>query len=231
LQCSEFAEQSRSARGKKKKKKGGSEIARLPFCEDLIKATTCNLLLPPCDGDGTQRYRKPCKAFALALQLGCNWTINVGDLSFAEPPDCFELPIRAYSEAEYLDAAEIGAAGGEDSTSRADDVLKIATLLEEEGHREHAAFMHLQVLRYRSDDPVAHLRTFALGELKRSWNPRLSAVACFRSRDYDLRTHAPARRAREPLVRIQKLACTSFTAHINARTRARAHTHSKSHGA
>lgn len=101
----------------------------------------------------------------MALKLGCNWTINVGDLSFAEPPDCFELPIRTYSDAEFLDAAEIGAAGGDGTSNRADDVLKIAALLEEEGHKEHAAFMYLQVLRYRHDDPVAHLRTFAVGEL------------------------------------------------------------------
>jgi len=34
----------------------------------------------------------------LALQHGCNWTMNVGDLSFAEPPDCYELPLRPYTE-------------------------------------------------------------------------------------------------------------------------------------
>ena len=24
----------------------------LPFCEELISATICNLLMPPCEGDG-----------------------------------------------------------------------------------------------------------------------------------------------------------------------------------
>lgn len=154
----DFAQQ----RPKKKKKGATGRVARLPFCEQLIKATTCNLLMPPCDGDGSQRYRKPCKAFSLALQYGCNWTLPVGDLSFAEPPDCFELPIRAYMQAEYLDAGEIGADAETDTSSRADDVVTIAKLLEEEGHTEHAAFMYLQALRFRSDDKFAHLRTFAV---------------------------------------------------------------------
>ena len=106
----------------------------------------------PRTATGSQRYRKPCKAFFLALQHGCNWTMNVGDLSFAEPPDCFELPIRAYTEAEYLDAAALGAEGEADSGGRADDILKIAALLEDEALTEHAVFMYLQALRYRSDD-------------------------------------------------------------------------------
>ena len=29
---------------------------RLPFCEELIKGVTCNLLMPPCDGDGSQVF-------------------------------------------------------------------------------------------------------------------------------------------------------------------------------
>jgi hypothetical protein len=62
----------------------------------LRRATVCNLLLPPCEGDGSQRYRKPCKSFELALKHGCGWDLRMGDLSFAEPPDCYELPIRPY---------------------------------------------------------------------------------------------------------------------------------------
>lgn len=65
---------------------------RLSFCEDLFEAVACNLLIPPCEGDGSQRYRKPCKAFALALEHGCNWTNTYGDLAFAEPPDCWVHP-------------------------------------------------------------------------------------------------------------------------------------------
>jgi hypothetical protein len=59
--------------------------------------------------------------------------IQVGDLSFAEPPDCFELPIRSYTETEYLDAIEIGASGEADKSSRADDILAIASLLDDQG--------------------------------------------------------------------------------------------------
>jgi hypothetical protein len=167
---------------KPKKKKTGSaappaSAVRLPFCESLIKATTCNLLMPPCDGDGSQRYRKPCKAFFLALQLGCNWTMNVGDLSFAEPPDCFELPIRAYTEAEYLDAAALGAEGEADSGGRADDILKIAALLEDEALTEHAVFMYLQALRYRSDDTAVCQWTHVRLRARRTCE-RASARAC-----------------------------------------------------
>ena len=157
----------RTSRKDKKKKKHGtpdelSPFNRLPFCEALIRATACNLLMPPCDGDGSQRYRKPCKAFDLALKHGCNMTLNVGDLSFAEPPDCFQLPIRTYKEPEYLDASEIGAEDGEQNEgSRADDLLKIAAVLEEVGQTEHAAFIYLQSLRYRPEDTQAHQRTFA----------------------------------------------------------------------
>jgi len=157
----DFTQHRPPAKAKKRKKGAAAPPAsavRLPFCEELIKGTTCNLLMPPCDGDGSHRYRKPCKAFHLALQHGCNWTMNVGDLSFAEPPDCFELPIRAYTEAEYLDAAALGAEGEPDSGGRADDILKIAALLEEEALTEHAVFMYLQSLRYRSDDAVVCAR-------------------------------------------------------------------------
>lgn len=52
--------------------------------------------MPACEGDGTQRYRKPCKAYDLALKHGCDWDLRMGDLSFAEPPDCYELPVREY---------------------------------------------------------------------------------------------------------------------------------------
>ena len=72
--------------------------------------------------------------------------------SYVPPPDCFELPIRAYTEAEYLDAAALGAEGEADSGGRADDILKIAALLDEEALTEHAVVMYLQALRYRSDD-------------------------------------------------------------------------------
>ncbi|KAJ1494514.1 hypothetical protein T484DRAFT_1765158 [Baffinella frigidus] len=86
--------------------KGAEDL--LPFCKELIAATICNLLMPPCEGDGSERYRKPCRAFDLALQHGCNLTLPFGDLSFAEPPDCYDLPIRNYaSEVGLTDYSQV----------------------------------------------------------------------------------------------------------------------------
>lgn len=96
---------------------------------DLRRATICNLLIPPCEGDGTKRYRKPCKAFEEVIKHGCGWELNMGDLSFAEPPDCYELPIRMGEEEAYADAAAIGADSTEaDTEGRANDLTEIANV-------------------------------------------------------------------------------------------------------
>ena len=51
----------------------------------------------------------------------------MGDLSFAEPPDCYELPIRKGGEEQYADAEAIGAESTEtDVEGRADDLISIA---------------------------------------------------------------------------------------------------------
>ena len=108
---------------------GSQFVKHLCNAWDLTKscrATICNLLIPPCEGTGLERYRKPCKAFEQAIKHGCGLDINLGDLSFAEPPDCYELPIRK-GEAEYADAEAIGSDSVDSGyQGRADDLTQIA---------------------------------------------------------------------------------------------------------
>ena len=40
------------------------------LCTRLLSSTICNILFPPCEGNGTERYRKPCVAFNLSLSYG-----------------------------------------------------------------------------------------------------------------------------------------------------------------
>jgi hypothetical protein len=68
-----------------------------------------------------------------------------GDLSFAEPPDCFSVPIRDYASTEggdeFLDAQFTGGSvpdAAMQAAARADDLLEIARVLLDSGAREHA---------------------------------------------------------------------------------------------
>ncbi|EKX50892.1 hypothetical protein GUITHDRAFT_134985 [Guillardia theta CCMP2712] len=142
--------------------KGGMSLSG-DFCEQLFRAVTCNLLIPPCEGDGSERYRKPCRAYQYALELGCHWKMQFGDLAFAEPPDCYELPVKNYyEEGEFLDAEELGSSKELNVEGRVEDLVKLARILETHSKVDHAVHLYLQVLRYRPDNAMAHKRIFSL---------------------------------------------------------------------
>eukprot|EP00960_Hanusia_phi_P058797 763989-Hanusia_phi.AAC.4 len=146
-------------------KEGKKANAPLPgdFCEQLFRAVTCNLLIPPCEGDGSERYRKPCRAYQYALELGCGWKMQFGDLAFAEPPDCYELPVRNYYEGgEFLDAEELGNSRELNVEGRVEDLTTVAGVLERHSKVDQAVHLYLQVLRYRPNNAMAHKRIFSL---------------------------------------------------------------------
>jgi hypothetical protein len=136
------------------------------FCEQLIRATICNALIPPCEGTGNQRYRKPCMGFDLAIKIGCGIDLSFGDMTFAYPPDCYELPISARAtDTQFEDSEMIGSwpqSSGASSTiqsaSRSADLVKLGVLLQDNAETEHAAHMLLSALRYSPQDSEAHTR-------------------------------------------------------------------------
>ena len=134
------------------------------FCTQLVRATICNILFPPCEGDGSQRYRKPCVGFERALFVGCGLSLAFGDMTFAYPPDCYELPIVPRVDEEFADSDMIGSwrpssgGGGSQSTGRGADLVKLGVLLHDGGETEHAAHMFLSALRHTPNDAEAHTR-------------------------------------------------------------------------
>ena len=145
----------------------GGKLKQFPskFCDQLIRATVCNILFPPCEGEGNQRYRKPCMGFDLAIKMGCGLDLSFGDMTFAYPPDCYELPIVSRQpEMQYDDADMIGSlqtssrTGNSLSASRAADLIKLGVLLQDGAETEHAAHMLMSALRYSPHDSEAHTR-------------------------------------------------------------------------
>ena len=157
-----------SKKSKKERKSRSSKMSG-EFCEQLVRATICNILFPPCEGDGSERYRKPCLGFDIALHIGCGIQLAFGDMTFAYPPDCYELPIVPRpNEMEFVDSEMIGSLqdssgrGGIRSAGRGADLLKLGILLQDNGETEHAAHMLLSALRYVPQDPEAHTRQIPL---------------------------------------------------------------------
>ena len=156
-------------------KKSNQNRFQPEVCKKLISASVCNIFFPPCEGDGSQRYRKPCLGYDLAIQYGCGIRLAFGDLTFAYPPDCFEFPTEKniaeeqnYADADMLGSwsplqqQPIGLSNNVSQVKRGETLALLGKVLHDNGESEQAAHMLQLALRYLPSNDEIHTRHIAL---------------------------------------------------------------------